>query len=80
MELSFFQPILFAGSRLDWFDSRLSNQEGNPASDVKHRTIAAVPYLAMVTLVEEECGGPVLPSTRFSWPHFSFANTGLAHS
>jgi hypothetical protein len=55
-------------------------RKGNPASDVNHRTIAAVPYLAMVTLVEEECGGPVLPSTRFSWPHFSFANTGLAHS
>jgi hypothetical protein len=24
----------------------------------------------MVTLVGQECGWPVLPSTRFSWPHF----------
>ena len=35
--------------------------------------------LGMVTLIGQECGWPVPPSTHFSWRHFSFANTGSAH-
>jgi hypothetical protein len=40
-------------------------RKSNPASDVHRRTIAAGHHLVMVTLVGEECGGPVLPSTPF---------------
>jgi hypothetical protein len=45
-------------------------RKGNPASDVSRRTIAAGHHPVMVTLIGEECDWPVLPSTRFSWPHF----------
>jgi hypothetical protein len=55
---------------LDLFDSK-------SASDVHRRTIAAGHHPVMVTLVEQECGEPVPPSTRFSWPHFSGADVNF---
>jgi hypothetical protein len=49
----------------------------NPASDVNRRTIAIGHHPVTVTLFAQECGGPVHPSTRFSWPHFSGAGANF---
>jgi hypothetical protein len=65
IELSFFQPILLPAA--GWIDSipDYPIRKSNPAADGQRRTIAAEHHPVLVTLVEKECGGPVLPSTRF---------------
>jgi hypothetical protein len=45
--------------------------DSKSASDVHRRIIAVGHHPVMVTLVGQECGWPVLPSTHFSWRHFS---------